>query len=1100
MAQTPNEQDPPLPLWGVLEEEFRELHVGGSAHDWQQRWQAEQDRITRRTGKAPTPAELEDALHHLTHELPEDEARTALCLSGGGIRSAAFGLGVLQGLARKRLLARMHYLSTVSGGGYIGAWLSSWIHRHIDGVRGTESELAASVTSPADTTSTAHPVQQLRRYSNYLSPRVGLMSPDTWTLVATFFRNLLANWLVLLPLLLLLLLVPRVMLSMAGWPWFSHATVAPWLLYLIVAAAWVAALFAVKYSHDVDELPSGEGTLAAWAAEATGEFLRECLLPVIASALLLVTALAWYRASDLPVRLELGQAALPLLPLAAALFGGTVHYAGWLWSTEPATGLRDHFAIVFSGLLAGLVGGLAAQMALRLPEQPTWLVAYVWLAPALLLGLFVLGANLHAAWAGIKNRTTDADMEWSARMTGYLLRSACIWLLASGVVFYGPILFDILPRLVSLSGVVALFGGSVVSGWSGSTESGRRSEQSDRRSRVLDLITRFAGPVFLAVILAWLSALTSLLVAPLREVAGLSWAWAGVLSPETIGLSWKGELLVGLFGHLRVLIELTLAGVLALGAVLGAIFLFAARNVALNKFSLHHMYRERLIRAFLGANRPTRRPDRFTGFDPDDNLPMGHLWPLALTPQGIVDQPGFLTSVRDGTEPVLRALRQRLTPALQTWLGGWGGGADTEQPLIALCFEWNGLAEPLGFGPGDQLGREHLPPTLLAAWAEFEKQVRQCRKRGETRVGFDQYQVRLYNRTLLESVCSETIRGARRGHGSRPLHLLNLTLNLASDPELAWQDRKGESFTVSPLHAGAGDPTLGYRRTDLPTALPERRYGGDRGISLGTAMAISGAAASPNMGYHSSPVVTFLLTLFNARLGWWLGNPGAAGAATYPDYYVRRPVRWLLRELRGRTDRTGEYVYLSDGGHFENLGLYEAVRRRARFIIVSDAGADPAFSFEDLGNAIRKIRIDFGIPITFPSGLPIYSRREAAAADFTVEQGRHYALATIHYSEVDRRPDGTPHQDGLLLYLKPAVYGQEPVDVRNYATKHRDFPHETTADQWFSEPQLESYRALGLYAIEQALARAQPTDSVGGALRRVDHPEGRHSGAWRRAL
>src|SRR5262249_11167637 len=137
------------------------------------------------------------------------------------------------------------------------------------------------------------------------------------------------------------------------------------------------------------------------------------------------------------------------------------------------------------------------------------------------------------------------------------------------------------------------------------------------------------------------------------------------------------------------------------------------------------------------------------------------------------------------------------------------------------------------------------------------------------------------------------------------------------------------------------------------------------GISLGTAMAISGAAASPNMGYHSSPSVTLLLALFNARLGWWLGNPGPEGETTYKDDGPATAIIPLAEETFGLSTDDRPYVYLSDGGHFENLGLYEMVRRRCRFIVAVDAGCDPAFAFEDLGNAVRKIFIDLGIRITF---------------------------------------------------------------------------------------------------------------------------------------
>ncbi len=119
----------------------------------------------------------------------------------------------------------------------------------------------------------------------------------------------------------------------------------------------------------------------------------------------------------------------------------------------------------------------------------------------------------------------------------------------------------------------------------------------------------------------------------------------------------------------------------------------------------------------------------------------------------------------------------------------------------------------------------------------------------------------------------------------RPFHILNLTLNIVSAKRLAWQERKAASFTVSPLHCGTSSKSNpwnkeGGNQHDCAESAyrPSREYGGARGMSLGTAMAISGAAANPSMGYHSSPAITLLLTIFNLRLGWWLGNPGAEGA------------------------------------------------------------------------------------------------------------------------------------------------------------------------------------------------------------------------------
>ena len=222
-------------------------------------------------------------------------------------------------------------------------------------------------------------------------------------------------------------------------------------------------------------------------------------------------------------------------------------------------------------------------------------------------------------------------------------------------------------------------------------------------------------------------------------------------------------------------------------------------------------------------------------------------------------------------------------------------------------------------------------------------------------------------------------------------------------------------------------------------------------------MAISGAAASPNMGYHSSPSITLLLALFNVRLGWWLGNPGQHGDESYQSDGPKWSAKPLFYEAFGQTTDGSRYVYLSDGGHFENLGLYEMVRRRCRFIVVVDAGCDPSFAFEDLGNAVRKIYIDLGIRIQF-EGLQAL-RNHPSAADGDAEKIPYFAIGTIDYKDAD---GGAPDDNGRILYIKPASHGTEGVGIRSYATANKDFPHESTADQWFTESQFESYRSLGL--------------------------------------
>ena len=306
-----------------------------------------------------------------------------------------------------------------------------------------------------------------------------------------------------------------------------------------------------------------------------------------------------------------------------------------------------------------------------------------------------------------------------------------------------------------------------------------------------------------------------------------------------------------------------------------------------------------------------------------------------------------------------------------------------------------------------------------------------------------------------------------RKDGDPPQRLypvINVALNVTSTQRLAWQERKAVPFVFTPLYSGSELLT----REDvgegaLPGAfLASDRYGGDEpdlalggtGVSLATAMAISGAAASPNMGYNSSPATAFLMSLFNVRLGAWLPNParaltlGRKVTASGPSDNLRA----MLRELVGSTQDSGRDVYLSDGGHFDNLGLYEMVRRRCRYIVVSDAGCDPECRFEDLGNAVRKVAIDQNVRISF-GDMRISNRNHAIDPQFA------YAIGTIRYPEIDGF--------GEILYIKPSFFGDLPVDVRAYGAGSDSFPHEPTGDQFFSESQFESYRALGRHFTEK---------------------------------
>lgn len=321
-----------------------------------------------------------------------------------------------------------------------------------------------------------------------------------------------------------------------------------------------------------------------------------------------------------------------------------------------------------------------------------------------------------------------------------------------------------------------------------------------------------------------------------------------------------------------------------------------------------------------------------------------------------------------------------------------------------------------------------------------------------------------------DNVDIAALRGGPYGPGGilRPFHVVNMTLNLtrSSQDRRDWQERKGASFTATPLHSGSS--VTGYAASN------------DMGMTLARAMTISGAAATPNMGYNSSPLVTLLMTFFNVRLGWWVPHPdwmarrqgkyrstivrwlvdGSGAAAGKPLSEPRSGLLHILREAFFGTSAESRWLYLSDGGHFDNLGLYEMVRRRCQRIVVVDAGCDGEFKHGDLHNAVRKIKVDLAVTIDFLTDLP---------GQPGPGQRQRVTIAKIRYSAIDRNVP-----DGDLIILKPILIGGEPPALADYAETSRKggktFPHHSTADQFFTETQFESYRALGEWSVEDLVA------------------------------
>ncbi len=267
-----------------------------------------------------------------------------------------------------------------------------------------------------------------------------------------------------------------------------------------------------------------------------------------------------------------------------------------------------------------------------------------------------------------------------------------------------------------------------------------------------------------------------------------------------------------------------------------------------------------------------------------------------------------------------------------------------------------------------------------------------------------------------------------------PYHLINTTVNVPGSTDRYLRGRGAELFLFSRNYVGS--EVTGYRTS--------QEYLGGR-TRLATAMAISGAAASPQMGTSTHKVLRALLTLLNVRLNRWMPNPN-------PAFYKRTMVLWpwyFIKELMGGTRESDNLLNLSDGGHHENLGIYPLLKRRCRVIIASDATADPGFAMNDLANVIRKARIDLGVHVDI--------RVEDLRPDPATGLSRTCcAVGDIHYPA--KNPD---EARGTLIYMKSAVTGNEPEDLLAYRRRHPSFPDETTGDQFFDEAQFESYRKLG---------------------------------------
>jgi hypothetical protein len=849
---------------------------------------------------------------------PPTDNLVGLALSGGGIRSATFALGALQAVHKLGLLTIFDYVSTVSGGGFTGAWWSAWLSRaeRQPSARFPDAEDIEPSRRPStllldedsrkpseDPRAARDPIHHLRLFANYLTPRRGALSADTWRAVTFYVRSLVFNWLALLPILLVVVMAAQ--------------------LYFVAWDEDVALGFACSTPGDDDATYQVLWTVCEGDGATHGEVVRARIAHAAAPVVILIVAMA-----AVSILWLLHGTATPWL----ALFGLLVLFA-------------------FAAYLADVIGGGTA--------SSSW-----WSVPRLSLIAVGLVAAAHLVKLVITPRVNgrvphDAHRTTLARWNSGLLMITVILALCLAIAGFGHeiVWFFFYPKsgrawsaIRQAGGWGAVVAAAVSAAWTAyqATPSGRVKDSAEPQSRTARMVFLVAPYVVLGVLVLLLAYAGRKIIVTVAGEPDIALALSyGVIAGAIVQLVFavselRRRRLPGVNFRAWALVALAIVGsgsqamflsrldgesvtLTLLHVAIAAILLAVAAVVGLgwmsdpNGLSMHSFYKARLVRAYLGASNPDRRGEQVTDAVPGDDVP-------------------------------------------------------------------------------------------------------------------------------LRNLCNHDL-GA-------PYHLVNTTLNLVASVDLATAQRSAANFVLSNYYCGSA--RTGYRRTD-------EYMGGE--MTLGTAAAISGAAASPNMGSRtpSMPLVV-LLALVNARLGFWAPTPFAARwreplAALWPFY--------LLQEALSQTTDLSTYCYLTDGGHFDNTGLYALVERGCRYIVLLDCGADPGPCFADLGDAIRRCRIDFGAEISLGVQGFLDRAKDNELATRHVVAGK-ILYRKEHWDQLGLESQSDADRTGIIVWVKPAVTTDDAADVRQYKLENPNFPHQTTVDQWYDEAQFESYRKLAYDSVANA--------------------------------
>ena len=296
-----------------------------------------------------------------------------------------------------------------------------------------------------------------------------------------------------------------------------------------------------------------------------------------------------------------------------------------------------------------------------------------------------------------------------------------------------------------------------------------------------------------------------------------------------------------------------------------------------------------------------------------------------------------------------------------------------------------------------------------------------------------------------------------------------------SDGNATPPGRRVTSFTFSANTVGG--PLVGAVPTEeIEGAFDDKRK---RDLTLLAAIAMSGAAISPSMGKMTKRPLTFLMALANVRLGVWVPNPRWVGELGRRQElrlrYARPRPFYLLCELLGLNRISSKYLYVTDGGHYENLGLVELLRRGCSEIYCLDASglSSDGAEFESLGEAITLARSELGIEIEFAGEDGEQDDDSASPADMVPDKETHFAkrdvvTATIRFPVDHDAADDEEPVIGKLVYVRNALTGEVPWDVRAHHEADPRFPNNSTVDQLYTDQKFEAYRVLGSRAAERA--------------------------------